>query len=230
MPKLFASKRRLAGRALLAACAALAPGLQAAHAAEAALDFERTFAVKEEPAALYYKVAFTGAGGSHTLQVWRDGQLRLRRRTDDAVDTYVLREASNLDEYQMIVVDYGKRTSTQISRNSLVRLGHFSDWFDLAHGLRHPVGPYRLTASQRPAHAPAPIDKCRWYELRQAGSADRICWSERDGLPLVIWSERQGAALWRVTQVQRQPMADDVFQLHDAGFVRNDANRDIDND
>jgi hypothetical protein len=49
-------------------------------------------------------------------------------------------------------------------------------------------------------------------------------------LPLVIWSEFKGAAVWRVTAVQRKPIADDIFQLHDTGFVRNDADEDIDND
>ena len=235
MPRRFASKRLVGGGArvaLLAAGAALAgQGAHAARAAEvAAPTFEATFAVKGEPAALYYTVAFVGADGPHTLQVWRDGQARLRRRTDDLTDTYVLRASSDPHGYQMIVVDYRKRITTRINRDSLVRLGHFSDWFDLAHGLRHPAGPYQLTASQRPEKAPAPIGPCAWYELRQADSAYRVCWSARDRLPLVIWSELKGAAVWRVTAVERKPIADDIFQLHDTGFVHNDADEDIDND
>jgi hypothetical protein len=240
MPKPFVSNawprltlRRRACLGTLAFAAWAAPlGTIAGYANAASLGvptFEDAFAVNSEPAAIYYKVSFAGRDGNHTLQVWRDGQSKLRRRTDDAIDTYVLRAASDPGEYQMVVVDYKKRITTRISRNNLIRLGHFSDWFDLAHGLRHPVGPYKLSVSQAPAGAPAPVEKCRWYDLRQGEAIDSICWSDRDRLPLVIWSREKGA-LWRVAEVVRGPLPGDTFALHDAGFVRNDANDDINND
>jgi hypothetical protein len=191
--------------------------------------FETAFSAKGEPASLYYKVTFAGREGPHTLQVWRDGQSRLRRRTDDAVDAYVVRDTSDPHEYQMTVVDYQKRITTRIDRDNLIRLGHFSDWFDLAHGLRHPVGQYRLIESAAPAGAAAPVAACRWYELQQGDDGHRICWSDRDRLPLVIWSQQKGV-VWRVTEVERRQIATNTFDLHDTGFVRNDANADIDND
>jgi len=224
MPKPFANKSALAAAL---ACVMAAP---AAVAGQPAPTFESTFQTGGEPPALYYRATFQGRDGPHTLQVWRDGQTRLRRKTDEAVDTYVTRSAADPLEYQMTVVDYRKRITTRISRNNLVHLGHFSDWFDLAHGLRHPAGAYRLAASTAPANAPAPISACRWYALTQESDTHRICWSERERLPLVIWSDRAASALWRVTAVEHRPLGDDVFQLHDAGFVRNDANEDIDND
>ncbi|SPK77245.1 protein of unknown function (plasmid) [Cupriavidus taiwanensis] len=46
----------------------------------------------------------------------------------------------------MTVVDYSKRVTTRINRINLVRLGHISDWFDLAHGLRHPNWTLRTRA------------------------------------------------------------------------------------
>ena len=232
MPRPSAGKRPRWRRAC-AALALLAGACAGGHALAgepAAYTFESVFTARGEPAALYYKAAFTGSDGQqHLLQVWRDGQSRLRRSTGDASDTYVLRESPGSDGYQMIVVDYGRRITTRISRDNLLRLGHFSDWFDLAHGLRHPAGEYTLAPGERPEKAPAPTGPCNWYELRQAGGNHRICWSERDRLPLVIWSQAQGA-VWRVTEVQRQPIAEDIFQLHDAGFVHNDANQDIDGD
>lgn len=191
--------------------------------------FETLFSAKGEPVSLYYKVTFAGREGAHTLQVWRDGQSRLRRRTDDAVDTYVVRDASDQHGYQMTVVDYKKRITTQIDRDNLIRLGHFSDWFDLAHGLRHPVGQYRLVETEAPPGIPAPVEGCQWYDLQQGNDGHRICWSGRDHLPLVIWSQQKGV-IWRVTEVDRRKIAADTFELHDAGFVRNDANADINND
>lgn len=59
---------------------------------------------------------------------------------------------------------------------------------------------------------------------------NRICWSAREHLPMVIWSDAKASAVWRVTQVEHRPIGDDVFVLHDTGFVRNDANADIEGD
>ncbi|MDR0458368.1 MAG: hypothetical protein LBH10_04975 [Burkholderiaceae bacterium] len=227
MPKPFVNKWLCA----LAAGAALLCADMASAASAPGLTFESVFNTRGEPAALYYRATFAGAGGAHTLQVWRDGQTRLRRKTDQAIDTYVVRGANNLPDYQMTVVDYRKRITTRINRDNLIQLGHFSDWFDLAHGLRHPAGAYRLVAAAAPAGAPAPVAPCRWYALTQdGGDTHRICWSARERLPLEIWSDQTAAAVWRVTQVDHRPVGAAVFQLHDAGFVRDNANADIDRD
>jgi len=224
MPKPSANKGALAAAL---ACVMAAP---AAVAGQPAPTFESTFQTGGEPSALYYRATFQGRDGPHTLQVWRDGQTRLRRKTDEAVDTYVTRSASDPLAYQMTVVDYRKRITTRVSRDSLIRLGHFSDWFDLAHGLRHPAGAYRLTPAAAPAKALAPIAACRWHALTQSGDTHRICWSERERLPLAIWSDRAASMLWRVTEIEHRAIGDDVFTPDDASFVRNDANDDIDND
>lgn len=230
MPKQCVNDR---ARALAAFCACVllvGASVKDALAAKPAISpFEAAFSASDEPAALYYRVTYEGRDGPHSLQVWRDGQSRLRRKTDDTLDTYIVRNPADPGEYQMTVVDYRKRITTRIDRNNLIRLGNFSDWFDLAHGLRHPSGAYELTASEAPAAAPTPISDCRWYALRQRDVTHRICWSVRDRLPLVIWQEQKGI-VWRVTEVARKPIAADTFMLHDAGFVRNDANDDIDRD
>ena len=213
------------GAALL--CAAFAP---AAQAGAKAATFASVFDTRGEPAALYYRATFAGKDGPHTVQVWRDGQTRLRRKTDEAIDTYVTRSADDPSAYQMTVVDYRKRITTRIGRDNLIRLGHMSDWFDLAHGLRYPVGAYRLTPAAAPADAPAPVSACHWYALTQGSNTHRICWSAREHLPLLIWSDQAASAVWQVTQVERRPIGDVDFALHDAGFVRSDANADLDGD
>jgi len=192
--------------------------------------FESIFQAGSEPDSLSYRASFEGPDGSHTLQVWRDRQTRLRRKTDDAVDTYVVRSNADSFDYQMTVVDYRKRITTRINRNNLIHLGHFSDWFDLAHGLRHPVGAYRLARATAPSKAPVPALPCRWYALTQGNDTHRICWSAREHLPMVIWSDRAALAVWRVVNVDNRPIDDDVFLLHDTDFVHNDASADIDRD
>ncbi|MCL2724076.1 MAG: hypothetical protein FWD69_06520 [Polyangiaceae bacterium] len=192
--------------------------------------FESIFQAGSEPVSLSYRATFEAQDGPHTLQVWRDGQSRLRRKTDEAVDAYVIRNTADPVEYQMTVVDYRKRITTRIDRNNLIRLGHFSDWFDLAHGLRHPAGTYRLAPTTAPAGAPKPISACRWYALTQGNDIHRICWSTREHLPMVIWSDRTSSAVWHVAAVEHGPIDNDVFLLHDAGFAHTDANADIDRD
>ncbi|WP_438397013.1 hypothetical protein [Caballeronia sp. DA-9] len=194
-----------------------------------AATFESTFSSDGEPAMLYYKVQFAAGGGTHVMQIWRDHDKRLRRRTDDKVDTYVIREDADPAEYKMVVVDYGKRITTRIDRNNLVRLGNFSDWFDLAHGLRHPVGAYQIAAVDAPSKIDPPISACRWYDIHQGSVSSRVCWSDHERLPLVIWSASRGV-VWRVTEINRHSFPADTFAIHDVGFVRNDANADIAND
>uniref|UniRef100_C6BNR8 Uncharacterized protein n=1 Tax=Ralstonia pickettii (strain 12D) TaxID=428406 RepID=C6BNR8_RALP1 len=171
MPRLSVSKASgwATGAALL--CSVLAP---AAAAGRPAGTFESVFQSGDEPAALFYRAEFTGSDGVHVLQVWRDGQVRLRRKTDEVLDTYVVRNSADPLEYQMTVVDYRKRITTRIDRNNLIRLGHFSDWFDLAHGLRHPVGEYRLAPTSAPAGAPIPASACRWYVLSQGNTLNGV--------------------------------------------------------
>ncbi len=67
---------------------------------------------------------------------------------------------------------------------------------------------------------------CDWYALAQVGRTTRVCWSARDRFPLLVLAE-DGAEVWRVTTLERGPLAADAFAVHDEGFVRNDADEDI---
>jgi hypothetical protein len=216
----------------VAACAGLGAAPSWASAAPArpqeGLAFERVFDDAGEPAWLHYEVRYESGAKTHDLEVWRDGQRRLRRRTDDTIDTFVQRSPRD-GEFSMTVVDNGRRLSTRIARANLYRLGNFTDWFDLAHGLKHPLASYRLARIEAPTGGPVPIAACTWYALEQSGRVTTICWSERNRLPLVIQSA-DGAHRWRVTALDRDPVPARVFEIHDAGFVRNDANQDIERD
>lgn len=191
--------------------------------------FDTIFATAGEPAALHYRGEFGGAGPRHVVEVWRDRDRRLKRVTDTAVETYVAHKPGGTD-FNMLVVDRRKRIVTEIDRTNLYRLGNFTDWFDLAHGLRHPKGTYRLIpAVVAPVTTPKPIDRCEWYDLVENARATRVCWSSRDRLPLLMLSSN-GAVIWRVTAIDRAPLAENIFRIPDKGYVRINANRDAERD
>ena len=193
-----------------------------------ATSFDQAFDDRGEPRALHYTVVFSAAGQEHALEVWRDGEERLRRRTDDALEIYVSRTAGD-PEFQMSILDLRRRVHTRIDRRNLYRIGSFTDWFDLAHGLKHPKGAYQLTRARRPEGAPAAQGTCRWFDLSQVRGTVHICWSSEDRLPLLIEDER-GSVVWRVTSVERGPIPAGAFEIHDQGFARDDANGDLGGD
>lgn len=211
----------------MAAPALLALLCAGAFAGTGALRFDDVFSVKGEPVATHFQATYLAGGTEHQLEVWRDG-MHVRRHTDARSDTYAVREKSGAG-YRMAVLDLQKKIRTDIDRDNLYRIGHFSDWYDLGHGLRHPQGSYQLTAASAPAGAPAPVAPCQWFDLQQAGRTTHLCWSKRSRLPLLMQSQ-DGALVWKVNRLDHQPVKAEVFAVHDAGFIRNDANRDIEQD
>lgn len=198
------------------------------HAHAGGLTFEQTFNVKHEPAAMHYQAVFNANGTDHHLEVWRDGDRRVKRRSDDVAETYAFHKPGD-PEFHMSVLDKKKLIHTKIDRNNLYRIGNFTDWFDLGHGLKHPKGDYQLVAASAPHGAPKAISICKWYDLTQEQHATHICWSQEDRLPLLMQSE-SGTVVWRVTSLDRKPIPAKTFEIHDEGYVRNNANEDIERD
>ena len=213
----------VAGMLVASAAQAVAAGSEAAS-----LKFEKTFTDAAEPAALHYKATFVSRGASHQMEVWRDGQRRLKRSTDAAIETYVVRKPGSPD-YQMVILDAPRKIVTRIDRTNLYRVGNFTDWFDLAHGLKHPKGDYQLTSSTAPAGVPRPLAACSWYDLTQSGRTVHVCWSARSRVPMLL-VDQGGAVVWQVTELDQRPIAQATFQVHAEGFVQNDANADMDRD
>lgn len=218
-------KRKLfPGLRLAVLCAAA--GCWPAHAD--ALRFEQAFDVSREPATLHYQAAYSAGGMLHRVEVWRDGDRRVRRRTDGRVEVHASRDAGS-DDFALSLLDLQKRIHTSVSRSNLYRIGSFIDWFDLAHGLRHPKGAYQLAGIAAPPGAGMPLQPCSWFELAQNGQASRICWSAHDQVPMLIVSG-DGNVVWRIDALEQGPIAPEVFAIRDDGFLRNDANQDIEPD
>ena len=197
-------------------------------AAASSLRFQDVFSARGEPASLHYRVAFRTRGAAHRMEVWRDGDRRLRRNTDQAITSFAFHPPGNAG-YTLSILDRRKHIHTRIDRTNLYRIGEFSDWFDLAHGLRHPRGDYALARSARPGSGPTAIRPCAWYDLTEGARTTRICWDSPDRLPLLI-ETADGRPLWRVEAIDRKPIPASRFAIDDQGYIRNDADSDIAND
>lgn len=213
------------GRLLVGTAAAVT--LHSVAMAETTLDFGRLFDCAGARNQSYYTATYRAGGRDHQVEVWRDGDLRIKRRTDDAIETYLLRPPGS-DEWTMSVLDLERHIRTDITRTNLLRIGHFTDWFAQAHALSRPRATYRLTVS-KPLPGASPIATCAWYRLTERDRTTTICWSRQASLPLVI-ANADGAVVWRVTALDLRPLPRDTFTLDDRGFVRHDANGDIEPD
>ncbi len=191
------------------------------------LRFETVFAAAGEPPLLHYRATYLAGGATHFVEVWRDGDKRLKRVTDGRVTTIAV-HAPGDPEFRLTVIDPARRVITTIDRTNLYRLGNFTDWFDLGHGLRHPKGRYRLAAAAAPSSGPAPVAACAWYDLTATMRTTHVCWSRILRLPLAIVGA-DGVPVWRITAVDRDVPAG-TFRIVDHGFVHVDANRDLDRD
>ena len=209
------------------ACTLLSMAAQPAGAASPArgVDFDQAFDIHSQPKQGHFVASYVAQGQAHRLEVWRDGDVHLKRRTDDRVEIVVARPADDT-EWNMTVLDLERRIRTEVARTSLIRIGHFADWFGLAHGVAHPVGAYALAPIAAPARVPVPVAACRWYRLTQGERSSKICWSKAHGLALAL-TDGEDRVQWQVTSVDAKPLPADTFVIDDRGFVRNDANEDI---
>lgn len=232
---------RRASRSLVlctAAAAAFSAPWSAVHAANAAdgapaartaaPDFDRIFSTRGEPAATHFQATYFAGGVEHHVEVWRDGERRIRRRTDDKAESFAVHQSGS-PAYRLSVLDLGRKIRTDIDRDNLYRIGQFTDWFDLGHGLRHPKGDYRLVPAATPHGAARAIGACAWTAIVQGSQVTHVCWSAQAKLPLLIQAA-DGRTVWRVTSVDHKAIADRVFAIRDDGFIRNDANADIEHD
>lgn len=176
--------------------AGTAAGKGVAPAASPVVPWERAFPCRSRAADVHFTARFAGSDGkAHRLEVWRHGNLFVRRRTDQDLDVYAQVRRDGTGEYEMRFFDHRRHVVTAVKRSDLHRAGLFSDWYGLGHVLERPRTPFAVrAASARPDGAQG--GDCLWRELTTEPSGDtpashtRVCWSERWELPLVI--ERQG--------------------------------------
>jgi hypothetical protein len=204
----------------------LAPTI--ALAAPAALKWESVFSARSAPKTIHFRASYAdGAGRAHSLEVWRDGDRRLRRDTDGKMSVYVTKRAGG--EYGYEVIDLESKVKVEISRTNLYRIGIFSDWAALATNLTRPAGEHAITGSKRgPLRTKA--GECRWFRVEVRGAPAReVCWSTALALPLAIDREDGSGKATRELTIDEvtTSVAADVFGPPDGGLFHVDANRDI---
>jgi len=227
MNVLFSSRWAVALR-----CAGFAATLTLFAAADTvaakALAFDTTFNTKGEPRQLHYRVTFLANNASHQLEVWRDGDRRVKRATDTAIMSFATHKPHEAG-YRLVILDLKKKIHTDIDRTNLYRIGSFTDWFDLGHGVRHPKGSYQLALGTAPKSIAKPLQPCLWYDLTQGTRTTHIGWSYTHHIPLQIISA-EGKMIWNITALDTKPMPAGTFIIHDKGFIQNNANQDIEGD
>lgn len=189
------------------------------------LDFDKVFNDKAEPGQIYFQASYALGADKHQVQVWRDRSQRLKRRTDDALETYIFKRPKET-EWSMVVLDLKRKIRTDVDRTNLYRIGHFTDWFSMAHALTRPASQYQLSLAENPVPEEKPVDTCTWYSLTRNGTESKICWSKKYRLPLLI-ADANRQVQWRVTSVDVKVVPAAKFQIEDKDFVRNNANEDI---
>lgn len=203
----------------------LPAGAQAAQT----LQFEKVFNSKAEPLRLYYEVTYQSGGKQHQLKVWRYGSEKLRKITDDAIET-IVSKPRNDQEWKMVVLDLQRKIRTDVDRTNLIRIGGFFDWFSLSHGLRKPGGDYFLEklTSGHPENTSG--FSCQWYQLKDGtGQVSQICWSQRYRLPVQI-NDASNAVIWRIITARENIDEKKDFLFQDKGFIHHSANEDISTD
>ena len=187
--------------------------------------FEAAFTTRGEPTNAHYRVVYGPAMAPRHLEVWRHGETRVKRVTDGAIEVQAVRHPGR-DDFEMMVLDKRRRTLTSVNRTNLYRIGDFTDWFDLTHGLRHPRGAYRVAFVGTPKGVPAAGRPCRWIEMDQGARKTDICWSASTGLPWLIVNDA-GAVVWKITSFDDRKIAASAFHVDPRSYTRVDADQDI---
>ena len=205
-----------------AACVSLGANVQAGPLSS----WEDSFPTSAAPDHVFFKARYVGKdGASHSLEVWRDGNQRLRRVTDDRLDLVVTVDGRGESSYRL--ADRANHILFRADRTSLYRIGRFSDWRGLAHVLDVPRRSYTLTKLPVEAETASTLP-CAWYQLEVADDGTpvrRICWSRRWGIPLTIKVRQPEGweAKFQVLDVRIFDLSEVKFSVNAEAFVEFDA-------
>jgi len=190
--------------------------------------WEAAFPIATAPTHVHFHARYLdGRGAPHTLEVWRDGEQRLKRKSDAAIDLYAEQKAGG--EIDFHIVDHLRGIVLRANRAALYRVGHFSGWLGLAHVLDVQHGAYTVAALAAPPEMKSG-GRCHWYRLEvtvPARKVSDVCWSATWGLPVEIKAvdaNRTTATVqFSVDAVEVFQPPDDLFAFQNDKFVIIDA-------
>jgi hypothetical protein len=195
--------------------------------------WQAAFPIAAAPAHVHFHARYLdGRGAPHTLEVWRDGEQRLLRKSDAAIDLYAEQKVGG--EIEFHIVDHSRGIVIRANRAALYRVGHFSGWLGLAHVLDVPHGDYMVTALAAPPEMKSG-GPCHWYRLEvivPARKVSDVCWSANWGLPAEIKAvDADGTPStiqFSIDAVEVFQPTDDLFAFQNDKFVIIDARPDDD--
>ena len=220
------------GWALSVALCVLLVSLSAEAGTETSLDWGKTFHLAESPENQHFVGQWVdGKNQVHRIEVWRIGERLLRRDTDERMSIFAKQTRSAAVESPAVrydVVDHGRKLFYEVDRANLNRLGIFYEWNQLAHEISPPRGQYTLSKAEVEDSVIAG-NSCVWYELTQASTWARLCWSAKLSLPFAEKS-RMGDGAWKddwtIQSVDENVRAQDVT-FTQGDYVRFDANEEL---
>ena len=177
----------------------------------ALVSWQQVFALPAREPSVHVRAHYVDAAGTHTLELWRDGDRRLRRDTDGKLSLWAQRRGGDFDYH---LADRNRKMLVHVAGGNLHRIGVFQGWNELAHIV---VRPHGDVAVERRGSGRG----CRWYRI---GARD-LCWSARYALPLVI--EEAGRVVFTIDELSPGHPDSRVFELP-SGMAEIDANDDLD--
>jgi len=204
--------------------------LAAQAASIPSLSWARAFPVNQAPIDVHFIARYADAQGQpHRLEAWRHGDDFLHRKTDAALNLYLV-GADSQARYRLI--DHRRHLSVDVTRVNLYRIGAFSSAFGLAHVLDPSLTPYRIEPATVATQVASRLGGCRWRRLHNdaAKSDTLVCWSSHWGLPLSILDTTTHRPVFEITAVDAKPLKSTERTLPppQPGYARVDADDDID--
>lgn len=194
--------------------------LPAAASQPSTLNWDDALSLKSAPRRVHFRARFQdGEHRSHELEVWREGDARIRRQTDGKLNLLAVRERGDV---VLKMFDLERKVLVDLGKNLDGRPGAFADWDGLSQVLVRPRASYQLVPAARPLHR-GRTGRCSWYRVEQPGSAPQeICWSTRWAMPLLVEevaSNGERVATFAVLKAEER--ADpSAFVLRAAAFAR----------
>jgi len=210
---------------------ALTFGAGLAAADEKAPSWDSVFSLSGAPKGVHLTASYLDSKGrSHSLELWRDGDSRLRRRTDDKLDLFA--EKTKGGDYTFRLVDLAAKRLFEVSRTNLARIGVFPDFPALAGILARPKVAHSLHRDGRPIERTR-VGDCGWVRLDVKGSGSKdICWSDRFKVPLLIKAPTTAGGpatiQFEVKQIEAKVPSAEVFKVPQRGLHVIRADQDID--
>ena len=156
------------------------------------------------------------AGVAHTIELWRQGTLQLRRDTDSALALYLRKDESGQTIFHAF--DWRRRIHFGGNQAHLYEAGVFSDYMGLATFMTS-ASKFSMTAVVEGRVEHMSFGDCQWYSLQPRGRMDaqHVCWSPRWAIPFAIRRAADGVTVFSILSLS-DDVPPEAFTIPTTGF------------